>query len=73
MSIESGEWGGPVTLQCNTCATFIDFSSFKKAVAFKAKQKLIQNGWRSYNTGGVWQDSCPDCVKKFAKGESKDE
>lgn len=47
-------------LTCDCCGEILtDFSSFNSAVDYKA-----DNGWKSVNTGGVWQDICPDCQEK---------
>ena len=67
MSIETIEYSGPVVLHCDTCPTFIEFSSFKKAVAFKKKQKEKDEGWRSALVDGEWKDFCGRCVSAFSK------
>ena len=66
MSIERVEFDeGPVVLRCDSCPEYIEFSSFKKAVAFKRKQREREGGWRSYKDGDEWKDSCPACTEEF--------
>ena len=68
MSIETVEFDGPATLLCDKCGKFVEFSSFKKARAFKKKQKEKQGGWRSAKVDDQWKDFCGNCVSEFAKG-----
>jgi hypothetical protein len=67
MSIEQVDnFNGPVSLVCDECGLGQDFPSFKKAVAFKKKEREKAGGWRSFKDGDVWKDACPRCVGKFA-------
>ena len=70
MSIETVGYNGPAVLTCDKCSTFIEFSSFKKAVAFKKKQKEKENGWRSYMEKGIFRDACSACCQAYVKGGS---
>ena len=70
MSIESVGWGEGATLSCDgeSCDEYMDFPSFKRAVAFKEKEKQRVGGWRTAFRDGTFFDFCPGCVEKFAKG-----
>jgi hypothetical protein len=59
---------GIVNLFCDDCGKYLEFSSFKKAVSFKRKQKELKGGWRSSYDGSEYKDHCPDCVHKFSEG-----
>ena len=68
MSIETIEYGGPVVLRCDHCTdSYLEFSSFKKAVAFKRKQKEVRDGWRTYteDNGETFTDLCPLCFETW--------
>ena len=69
MSIETVEFEGPAVLKCDHCGTFLEFSSFNRAVKFKKIQKEKPGGWRSFKEEGEWRDACGNCVKAFTKGE----
>ena len=68
MSIETTEWDGVAVLTCDKCGYFIEFSSFKKAITFKRKQKEKDKGWRTFMENGEYMDACTQCVEAFAKG-----
>ena len=68
MSIEHVDnYSDEVSLVCDgdNCTVGLDFPSFKAAVAFKKREKLKPNGWRSYKEGMTWKDSCPACSEKY--------
>jgi hypothetical protein len=67
MSLEVvDEWDSPATLTCDGCGAFLEFSSFKRVLVFKMKEKEKYGGWRSAKVDGEWKDFCGDCTKKFA-------
>jgi len=68
MSIEKMGFNEPCTLSCDTkgCGEWVEFSSFRKAVAFKKKQKEVPYGWRTAKVGDEFKDYCPQCTRKFA-------
>jgi hypothetical protein len=57
---------GPVRLVCDDCKKTRHFSSFEKAVRFKAGQQDTPGGWRtSRSASGEFRDHCPSCVLKW--------
>ena len=68
MGIENVDrYDGEVSLVCDAvgCNNGIDFPNFKAAIAFKKRERLKPNGWRSYKEGSAWKDSCPSCSAKY--------
>jgi hypothetical protein len=59
---------GTTNLICDDCGFYLEFSSFKKAVMYKKKQKEIKGGWRTSYKDGEYKDHCPKCVHKFSGG-----
>ena len=56
------EFGGCYCLTCDVCGEEADklFDEFNDAVEWK---KNRDNGWRSVNIEGEWQEHCPECVE----------
>jgi hypothetical protein len=64
--IEKIDDDGTVSLICDDCKTYLEFSSFRKAVSFKKKQKELKGGWRTSFDDSEFRDHCPQCVRKFS-------
>lgn len=62
MSIE--RQGGVITFCCDKCP---ETHEAETGVFGEAWATAKQQGWRSYQIGGVWCHSCPSCSEDFAR------
>lgn len=66
MSIEQTA-SGPV-LRCDGAACGETFGGiYDRGDTRALKADARDHGWRSFKTGSSWRDSCPDCVRAWAR------
>ncbi|KRQ86029.1 hypothetical protein ABG79_02161 [Caloramator mitchellensis] len=51
---------GKHILVCNMCGEEYEFDSYDEAIKY-----MRENGWRSKNYGGEWEDICDICWEEI--------
>jgi hypothetical protein len=69
MTIESTDYGA--TVSCDFCDTEIELQVHSIPLAAKIAR---ERGWRTFrDESGDWCQRCPDCLRKWAQEQARNE